>query len=61
MSVDALFWKHPQRKLYAVAQRELRECRHHGGNRSFSTIDISNDESDAANSLSVSTRNKKPK
>ena len=49
------------RNLYAVAQRELRECRHHGGKRSFSTIDTSDDESDAASSMSVSTRNKKPK
>ena len=58
MLVGVLFWKHPRRKLYAVAQRELRDCRHHGGRRSYSTIDTSDDESDAASSMS---RNKKPK
>ena len=61
MFVGVLFWKHPRRKLYAVAQRELRDCRHHGSRRSYSTIDTSDDESDATSSMSVSTRNKKPK
>ena len=58
--IGVLFWKHPRRKLYAVAQRELRDCRHHGGRRSYSTIDTSDDESDATSSMSA-TRNKKPK
>ena len=57
MSVGVLFWKHPRRKLYAVVQKEL----HHGGKRSFCTIDVSDDESDTASSMSILTRNKKSK
>ena len=44
-----------------MAQKELRDCRHHGIRRSYSTIDTYDNESDAASSMSISTRNKKPK
>ena len=40
-----------------MAQKEL----HHSGKRSFCNIDISDDESDTASSMSISTRNKKSK
>ena len=43
-----------------MAQRELRH-RHGGKRSSFSTINTSDDESDAVRSMSVSTCSKKPK
>lgn len=59
MFAGVLFWKHPRRKLYAVAQKDLRGRRQSRSSSNY-TIDSSDDESDVASSICGSTC-KKPR